>query len=323
MIRWPATVFGVLALVVAAAGLVSRYLPVSNEAILVLAAVSPYLAGAGVVAMLLFAVARRWLLTIAAALMCAVMLSALLPRYLGPELSDVPTASVRLMTANLGMGQADPRWVVSLADSSADVLAVQEMTSGVATAMSAAGLDGVFPYRVIDPRPLASGIGLWSRYPIADFQAISGYQLPMLSARIKVPGVVIAPTVLAVHLAAPWVQPLHYFQADLARFPGTLAAAARNAGRGAVIVAGDLNSTYDMQPFRRLLDEGYRDAAEQAGAGLTRSFPNRPWWPPLVGIDHVLVYNCSATSAQNVTVPGSDHRALLTVVDVPVDPTAS
>ena len=85
---------------------------------------------------------------------------------------------------------------------------------------------------------------------------------------------VIATTVLAVHLAAPWVQPLQYFRDDIARFPTTLReAAARNAGSGAVIVAGDLNSTYDMQPFRNLLDEGYRDAAEQAGAGLTRSYP--------------------------------------------------
>ena len=37
-------------------------------------------------------------------------------------------------------------------------------------------------------------------------------------------------TVLAVHLAAPWVQPLQYFRADIAQFPTTLRAVARNAG---------------------------------------------------------------------------------------------
>ena len=88
-------------------------------------------------------------------------------------------------------------------------------------------------------------------------------------------------------------------------------------------MAGDLNATYDMRPFRRLLDEGYRDAAEQAGAGLTRSYPSRPWRRPVIGIDHVLVHNCEATSAQTVAVPGSDHRGLCRRLDLPVDPTAS
>jgi hypothetical protein len=35
------------------------------------------------------------------------------------------------------------------------------------------------------------------------------------------------------------------------------------------------------------------------------------------------VYNCVATGAGTVQVPGSDHRALLTTIDIPVDPTAS
>jgi endonuclease/exonuclease/phosphatase (EEP) superfamily protein YafD len=323
MIRVLATVVGVLALAAAAVGLVARYLPISNEIVLIVAAVSPYLTAAGLAAMILFALVRRWVLTIVAALLCAVMLVVLMPRYLGPEKSTVSSVSVRVLTANLGLGQADPNAVVALARDSADVLVVQEVTPGLAVTMSAAGLDGVMPHRSIDPRKNAAGIGIWSRYPIADSQAVTGYQLAMRIARIQVPGVVIAPTVLAVHLAAPWVQPLQYFRDDIARFPTTLEAAARNAGSGAVIVAGDLNSTYDMQPFRRLLDVGYRDAAEQAGAGLTRSFPSLPWYGPVFGIDHVLIRNATATAAQTVPVPGSDHRGLFTVVEIPVDPTAS
>jgi endonuclease/exonuclease/phosphatase (EEP) superfamily protein YafD len=323
MIRVLATVLGVLASAVAAAGLVSRYLPISNEAVLVVSAASPYLSAAGVAGMILFALARRWVLTIVAALLCVVMLVVLLPRYLGPEKSEVPSASVRVLSANLGHGHADPRAVVAFASQAADVLVVQEMTPEVAAGMSAAGLDVVFPHRAIDPRPLAAGIGVWSRYPIVDSAAISGYQMPMLSARIRAPGVRFDTTVLAVHLAAPWVQPLRWFRGDIEQLPSTLRDLARNAGSGAVIVAGDLNATYDMRPFRRLLEEGYRDAAEQAGAGLTRSYPSKPLRPPVVGIDHVLVHNCSAMSAQTVTVPGSDHRGLLAVIDVPLDPTAS
>ena len=95
--------------------------------------------------------------------------------------------------------------------------------------VQAAGLDAVMPYRSIDPRNNAEGIGIWSRYPITDSLTVAGYQLAMRTARIGVPGVTIAPTVLAVHLAAPWVQPLQYFRADIAQFPTTLLALARNA----------------------------------------------------------------------------------------------
>ena len=105
----------------------------------------------------------------------------------------------------------------------------------------------------------------------------------------------------------------------MARFPSTLRDVARDAGSGAVIVAGDLNSTIDMEPFRKFLDEGYRDAGEQVGAGLTRTYPSKP----MIGIDHVLVYNCVASSVHTVPLPGSDHQGLATVIDVPVDPTAS
>jgi endonuclease/exonuclease/phosphatase (EEP) superfamily protein YafD len=323
MIRVLASVVGVLALAVAAVGLVARYLPISNEVVLVVAAASPYLSAAALAAMIVFALVRRWVLTIVAAVLCAVMLIVLLPRFLGPEKSSVPSVSVRVLTANLSLGEADPKAVVALARETADVLVVQEMTPGLAAAMSAVGLDDAMPHRAINPRTGAKGIGIWSRYPISDSQAVSGYAMPMVSARIQVPGVVIGPIVLAVHLAAPWVQPLQYFRDDIARFPTMLQESARNAGSGAVIVAGDLNATYDMWPFRRLLDEGYRDAAEQAGAGLTRSFPSRPWRGPVFGIDHVLVRNCTATGAQTVPVAGSDHRGLFTAIEVPVDPTAS
>ena len=323
MIRVLATVLGACALLIAAAALLARYLPVSHEIVLLLAAASPYLTAAAIAAMALFAVARRWALTILAAAVSLTMLAVLAPRYLGPERPQVPTVAVRVLTANLGLGQADPRGVVALADATADVLVLQEMTPQAANALSAAGVDAIFPHRAIDPQPMAAGIGVWSRHPIVGAAPVPGYQMPMLSARIRVPGVRFDATVLAVHLAAPWVQPLRWFRGDIEQLPSTLDALARDAGSGAVIVAGDLNATYDMRPFRALLDEGYRDAAEQAGAGLTRSYPSRPWRPPVVGIDHVLVRNGTATSAYTVTVPGSDHRGLATTIDLPADPTAS
>lgn len=58
---------------------------------------------------------------------------------------------------------------------------------------------------------------------------------------------------------------------DITAFADTLVSLANAAGPGAAIVAGDLNASSDMQPFRRLLDSGFRNAAEQAGAGSAPS----------------------------------------------------
>ena len=316
------TVIGVLAVGVAVVGLVARYMPIRNDALLVVAAASPYLMAAGPVGMILLAIGRQWVPTVLAACLCVVMVGVQLPRYVGPKTGGPPAAAVRVMSANLRYGQADPHALVALARDSADVLVVQEMTPRAASGLSAAGVDDTFPHRVIDPRDQAAGIGIWSRFPIGESGSVGGYALPMLRARIRVPDVVIEPTVVAVHLAAPWVQPIELWQQDMARLQSALHELARDAGADAVIVAGDLNATFDMMPFRRLLSEGYRDAAEQAGAGLTRSYPSRPRRPPMLGIDHVLVHNCVATSARTVVVRKSDHRGLLVTVDVPLDLTA-
>ena len=96
------------------------------------AAASPYLAVAGLVAMILFVGARQWVLTILAAVLCLVMVGIQLPRYIGPEKATVPGVAVRVVTANLGLGEADPLPVVALARESADVLVLQEMTPAVA-----------------------------------------------------------------------------------------------------------------------------------------------------------------------------------------------
>jgi hypothetical protein len=65
----------------------------------------------------------------------------------------------------------------------------------------------------------------------------------------------------------------------------------------------------DNLEFRRLLRGGYRDAAEQAGAGLTRTHPaDVPLLPPVFAVDHILTRECAATFVRTLTIPGSDWR---------------
>lgn len=318
-----ATVLGFGALAVALTGFAARHLPITGHPTLILAAAAPFLSVAAPVAMLLFVLARRWVPALLAVTLTVALMWVYVPRYLPGPAEQHAAVDVRVLTSNLGMGEADPRQFVALAGASADVVAVQEMTQEAADGLSAAGMDTVFPYRVIVPAPMASGIGIWSRHPIVHSGRIDGYALPMVGTRIRVPGVRIDATVLSVHLAAPWPMPVDAWRSDYARFPDTLREMGAAAGAGAVVVAGDFNATYEMAPFRRLLDEGYADAGNEAGAGLARSYPGGGVGLPLLGIDHILVKNCAAATAQTVVVPGADHRGLLATLRLPVDMTAS
>jgi endonuclease/exonuclease/phosphatase (EEP) superfamily protein YafD len=146
---------------------------------------------------------------------------------------------------------------------------------------------------------------------------IGGYEMAFVSAQIRVTGISIDPTVVVAHIAGPWPQPIDDWRRDLDRLPVTLLEVAEGTGGGAVVVAGDLNSTTDMRPFRGLLRNGYRDAAEQSGAGIEPTFPADWRPPPFLAIDHILTRNCTATSLRTMKIPGSDHRGLVATVVIP------
>lgn len=317
MIRLLATLFGVLALAVAAVGLAVRYLPLGRHSVLLAATASPYLMLAAPVAVLLLALSRRWVLTALAVVPALAFVSIQTPHYLGPEPAAAPSASVRVLTSNLGMGQGDPAAVVASARKSADVVVLQELTQEAADGLAAAGFDDTFPHRIIDPEPMAGGIGIWSRFPLVDTAHVPGYSLAMVRARLQVPEVAVNPIVLGIHFAAPWPAPIGPWAEDMEKFPTLLRELAQEAGSGAVIIAGDFNATHDMLPFRKLLDTGYRDASEQAGAGMARTFPVGPRRVPAIGIDHVLLRNANATAVRREFIPRADHMALVADLEIP------
>jgi endonuclease/exonuclease/phosphatase (EEP) superfamily protein YafD len=293
-------------------GLVARYLPFANRIVLGMAALFPQLIIGGAVSVGLFAHRRRWRLAGVAATVTATAVATQIPLHVADE---TPTAGIglRVMSANLRLGAAVAESLVTSARAGADVLAVQEVTPEAVRHLLAAGLENVFPYRYADPRPGGYGIGLWSRYPLSDERTISGFRMPMVGAKIQVPGVATDPVIVVVHLRVP--RRIKDWRADIELLPGMLAEVDEWASGGAAIIAGDFNSTLDMRPFRDLLHNGYRDAADQAGAGFAPTFPTS--WPiPLFVIDHVLTLRCDALSVRTVRVRGSDHRALTTVVNL-------
>jgi endonuclease/exonuclease/phosphatase (EEP) superfamily protein YafD len=313
----PQTAIGFVALVVAGCAFASRYLSITNHATFITAALSPYLMLCAPVSAALLLWGRHWILAIAAVGLTVAAFAVQLPLYLDSDARRTADVEVRLMSANIYVGTADPDHLVRSAQAQADVIAFQELTPQEADRLSDAGLDATFPYRWLDARSGSGGVGMWSRFPIDAPRRIGGYTFAFLTAQIRVTGVSIDPTVVVAHVAGPWPQPIDDWRRDLNRLPVTLSEVGEQAGAGSVIVAADLNSTTDMRPFRALLRDGYRDAAEQSGAGIKPTFPANWRLPPFIAIDHILTRNCTATSLRTLKIPGSDHRGFVVTIAIP------
>lgn len=318
------TIIALAALAIAVVGLLARYVPLTNQVVMFAAVLSPYLMSTAVVSAVLLFAGRRWALALVATVVVIVAIAVELPLFISKRNDPaVQTVPLRIMTANILYGRADAEPLVETANAHADVLAVQELTPEAVERLSAAGLDETFPYRALDARPGPDGVGMWSRFPITASERIGDYQLAMVSARIKLEGAQVDPAVLVAHLLPPWPNPIADFRSDMQRMQRTMRDLAESVGAGCAIVAGDFNSTPDMREFRHLLRNGFQDASLQAGAGFNRTYPADSRIPPIIAIDHVLTYQCTATSAETTKLPGSDHEGLITTLEVPQSRTAS
>jgi endonuclease/exonuclease/phosphatase family metal-dependent hydrolase len=191
---------------------------------------------------------------------------------------------------------------------------LEELTPDEADRLKAAGLDTLLPYAQLAPRWNAAGTGLLSRYPLSDEDVRHDFPFEFVSARIAVPGLAKPPTAVALHMYGPYPsRQTPTWERDIAHVHPVLQALPSDAP---VVVGGDFNATPSVTQFRRLLTGGFADAADQAGAGLTPTYPaNR--LIPLIAIDHVLTRDAVARSVDAVRLPGSDHRGLLVTVRLP------
>jgi len=278
--------------------------------------------------LVLLALRRRVLLSIIAAVVATASLAVQMTWYYSgrpPEVGD--HATIRLLSANLFKGRADPLSLVGFAQENADVVTVAELTPEAMERFSQVGIDKTFAHSLLMPAPGAGGIGIWSRYPLTALSAPKLWQVKMPGARLRVPGVRFDPLIASVHVMSPVAgdqNTIDDWRLGMASAKEQLSFFSRVADPAAVIIGGDYNSTPDLRQFRDLLaDGGYRDAVEQTGAGFAPTYPSNRWFPPFIIIDHVLTRNSAAKSVRTVDIPGSDHRALLTAIQVPLDPTTS
>lgn len=305
------TALGVLAALGALAVLVLHHVSLTWTHWAAATSGAPWVLAAAVLGVLLSLPARRWVATGTAALLVLVAATTQLPLLVGDDVTnDGPRLVV--LTSNLEYGQADLDVVADAVRAhDVDLLLVQELTPEAADGLTTRLAD-VLPHHALVPGEAAAGSGVLSRYPLDDVQALPDTFLTTVLATARVPSYG-AVRVGSAHPVPPWPVQRRGWEAELAQVREALHAVPSDLP---VVVGGDLNATWDHPELRRVLDRGYRDAAEQAGAGWLRTWPSDRL-VPVVALDHVLVRDAQAAHVETLDVPGTDHRAVLAEVVLP------
>ncbi|MFD1810629.1 endonuclease/exonuclease/phosphatase family protein [Rhodococcus gannanensis] len=311
--RQSAGVFAAACAVVGAAALVSTQVRVENRFVVLLAGWAPVWIVVALVGAAVAAVAGRWTAQAACLVVCALGAWLLAPLYItGPtdESADGPT--LRVMQANVRIGQADPAALTAtVRDNGVDVLTVQEVTDEAIDGLREAGLDDLLPHSFAVPLgPGGLGAAIYSRHPLSGTRVLDGYLSANLAADVDV-GLAEPVALLAVHPAPAYLFPAPMWAGELRGIATEMSAL---ADRDNVVVAGDFNASWTQRQYRDLLTDGYEDAADQVGAGLVRTMPAHRWYPAVTGIDRVVTKGSAVTSLLRITLAGSDHHGVIAEV---------
>src|SRR5215218_6868573 len=134
--------------------LVIRLLGVDfNQWLIALVGLTPFVAVASVIPLLVALGLRAWPAAITAALLTVVFVLLVLPRILGgPTEATPPGPPLRVVAANMMLGKGSAVDLVELVNSAnADVLSVEELSPELARNLDALGLRRQFPYREVVP----------------------------------------------------------------------------------------------------------------------------------------------------------------------------
>ena len=246
-----------------------------------------------------------------------------LPRWIGSgnPASAGSGPAIRVLTANLLFGRADPEAMLALVrDHQVDVLTLQEYTMDAEAALDRAGIAALLPYRESHPAGGGSGSAVYARFPLHD-GGVRTNPCGFLQAYAiaAVPGA--RPVVVeSAHPAAPSdMDNLDCWRADLAGQPGADDAPATRTARCAYSPATSTRQ-WTTGRSRRLIGRGLprrRDDRGQGTGGHLGPVRRLPRIPP-VTIDHVLVDRRVGVRAVSVhRIPGSDHRAVLAELKLP------
>jgi len=231
-----------------------------------------------------------------------------------PQSAHTGIRELRIATYNVhyGFGEdwryAPEAMADAIAESGADVVALQEVSVGLASAYGtdlARWLGRRLGMRVRFAPTVNGTLGdaVLSRLPVVSFRSLP---LPPDDAdrkQVAVAEIAVGPDTvrfLATHFG---LTP----EEQAVQTTGVLEA----AGTGPSILAGDLNAGPDSDVARRLREAGFRDAFELAGAPPA---PTSPAIMPVERIDWIWVRGYDAVEARVFESTASDHRLVVTRV---------
>ncbi len=211
-------------------------------------------------------------------------------------------ASLNLWYQNTRVDEIDD----ALATIDADVIVFNEYTPQHRDSLQASALADTYDQRLDRPGPGATGITIWSRWPLRIGESHETFN-DNLDVTVSGPDGDIR--IMAMHMPTPLVD-FDAWRTDLA----TAMRIGRDAD-GPTLLIGDLNSSYWHPDFRGLLDVGFVDANAAVGSGFSPSWPTGKVIPPFVRLDHALtIGGLVSTDVVDFDVPGSDHLGLVVTV---------
>ncbi|MFC6013422.1 endonuclease/exonuclease/phosphatase family protein [Nocardia lasii] len=301
-------VLGWGAVVGAVIGIVLHLVDWQRKSLVLLASGAMWLMLGAVVGLVLMLVARGWRSAGAAALVLAGAAWLVVPSYI-PEARAADGPELVVLQSNILFGLADTDFLVAtVRDNAVDVLTVEELTDDSIVRLRESGMEELLPHFYLEPaRSGGGGTGIYSRYPLRDTVKYDGFIMSNISATMQHPqrGPI---AVFAFHPIPPNLD-FAAWSAEMRRVDEILAATSAPA-----VVGADFNATHDHSAYRALLDGAFASAADQTGDGVLLTYPADRRWGPVIGIDHILVAGGVAQRIRTMTVPGSDHRAVLATI---------
>lgn len=270
---------------------------------------TPYVAIAALFVAGLAVAFENWAAAMLGGLVTVYLAATIVPRAVGDgTVAAAGDQTVRVLSANIHVGTADPRALVELVDRlDPDVLAVQELTPKADRELRAAGLSERLPNSLLEVRTASAGSGIYTRLPLRRLPSPDRFAFRIPRVELTVDGGRRL-RLVDVHPYPPQRYRVDEWEAALRSLP--------TAGTGAPwVLAGDFNATLDQSQLREVVGRGYRDAAAVAGRGLEPTFPREGHTIPPITIDHVLADRRLGIAEYSVEdLPGSDHRAVFAEV---------
>ena len=281
-----------------------------------LQAVIPHVGALNVIVVFVAAITGDWLLLTASLLQVAwitLIVARLLlshvrhrPNKEGSSGSAMSILHVNVLYVNPTPNQA-ARDVI---DNDADVLTFSELTTELLDALLAHEHAGRWPHRHVVLGPGADGVGVWSKYPLANAREGRLVTKTALLSQVTTDSGHRF-SLVVVHPMPPVNRAKTRDWAPSLRAIGEVVTMSDLPA----IVIGDFNTTFWHGPLRDLFARGLRSAHLIHGQFLAGTFPIGRWLRPIVRLDHALVTKGVVVhDVHDFRVSGSDHLGIVVSV---------